>query len=127
MTSSNIPDSFSMDELSNMLENAPQEDELHASQEEDDKFTEEFMEKAANEGLDLMTDSCKDPAVHKLAVLKVCHNMIVWHTHVGEAAFAVETLAAAHAWLRDAGKWQSMMDIVSNISLGDNDHWCDHD
>ena len=115
-----------MDELSNMLENAPQEDELHASEEED-KFTEEFMEKAANEGLELMTDRCKDPAVHKLAVLKICHNMIVWHTHVGEAAFERGDEKCGAAWLRDAGKWQSMMDIVSNISLGDNDHWCDHD
>ena len=52
MTASNIPDSFNLDELSSLLENAPQEEELH-SENADKEITPEFIEGIANEALQL--------------------------------------------------------------------------
>ena len=53
-----IPNSFNLDELSAMLENAPQEEELHATEKE---LTPEFIEKVAIDALDKATEQCPDP------------------------------------------------------------------
>ena len=130
MTAS-VPDSFSMDELSNLLENAPQEEDLRAQHSDDCpgcpecEITDEKIENAAHAGLDLMCEQCDDPVVHKLALLKVAQNMVAWHTRVGENANERGDTDCGTAWLRDAGKWQAIMDIATSISLGPNDSWID--
>lgn len=108
-----------MDELSNLLENAPQEDELKAPQE----ITEALIESVADDGLQFMVERCDDPVVHKLALLKIAQNMVLWHSKVGEAANERGDEDCGTAWLRDAGKWQAIMDIVTSINIGPNDHW----
>ena len=76
-----IPNSFSMDELSNMLENAPQEDDLHAAvaNNADKELTPEQMEELAEEVLEYAYSKCTDPLVHKVVAMRVIHNMVEWH------------------------------------------------
>ena len=124
MTSS-VPDSFSMDELSNMLENAPQEEELHAAAENSDKeLTPEQIEDIAQEALDFASSKCDDPLVHKVIAMKVIHNMIQWHKHVSEKQYAEGHTASGGAWGRDAGKFQAVMDILCNVTVGPDDFTC---
>ena len=104
-----------------MLESAPKEEEI--KQEAEGVYTESAIEEAVWEGLQLMQDRVHDPVAHKLAVLKVCNNMVAWHSKVGETAHERGETECGNAWLRDAGKWQAVMDIVMSISLGDNDCW----
>jgi len=127
MTSS-IPDSFSPKALEELLESAPKEEELKAQHSDDcpgcpecEDPTEKAIEDAAHAGLDLMCDMVKDPLVHKVALLKVANNMVAWHTTVGENAMERGDTECGAAWLRDAGKWQAIMDIAMSISLGGND------
>ena len=127
MTSS-IPDSFSLDELSSLLETAPQEEELKAHSSDcpgcpECEITEDSINAAAHAGLDLMCERCDDPVVHKAALLQICNNMVQWHTRVGENANERGDSDCGTAWLRDAGKWQAIMDIAMSISLGPNDHY----
>lgn len=128
MTSS-IPDSFSMDELSNLLENAPQEEDLRAQHSDDCpgcpecEITEDRITLAAHQGLELMCERIDDPVVHKAALLQICNNMVGWHTRVGENAHERGDTDCGTAWSRDAGKWQAIMDIAMSISLGPNDFY----
>ena len=123
MTSS-IPDSFSMDELSNMLENAPQEEELHATEKE---LTPEFIEKVAMSALDMATEECPDPLVHKVIAMAVISRMVDWHKHVASRQLEEGNEASMGAWMRDAGKFQAVMDILCSIAIGPDDFTCNHE
>ena len=127
MTSS-VPDSFSMDELSNMLENAPQEDDLHAAADNSDKsFTPEFIEKIAQECLEAASEKCPDPLVHKVMAMMVVHRMVDWHKSVALRQLDDDNLESMGAWMRDAGKFQAVMDILCSIDIGPEDFTCSHE
>ena len=117
------PDSFSTADLRALLANAPIEDEVHAPQIDPQNPTEEQIEDVVNEALSLMTDKINDPVVHKLALLKIASNMALWHTKIGEKHFSEGCTEGGTSWMRDAGKFQAIMDIALSISLGDNDQW----
>ena len=123
MTSS-VPDSFSMDELSNMLENAPQEEELHATEKE---LTPEFIEKVAMDVLDKASEECPDPLVHKVIAMMVISRMVDWHKHVAQRQLDEGNITSMGAWMRDAGKFQSVMDILCSIAIGPDDFTCNHE
>ena len=122
MTSS-IPDSFSMDELSNMLESAPQEEELHAENSEKE-LTPEFIDEVACDALEFASKNCPDPLVHKVMAMTVIHRMIQWHRDVALRQLEEGNQASMGAWMRDAGKFQACMDILSSIMIGPDDFTC---
>ena len=119
-----IPDSFNLDELSAMLENAPQEEELHATEKE---LTPEFIEKVAMDALDKATEECPDPLVHKVMAMTVIHRMIDWHKHVALRQLEEDNQESMGAWMRDAGKFQAVMDILCSIAIGPDDFTCNHE
>ena len=124
MTSS-VPDSFSMDELSNMLENAPQEEDLHAAADNSDKeLTPEVIEGIAQEMLELATEKCPDPLVHKVMAMMIVHRMVDWHKGVAQRQLDDGNLMSMGAWMRDAGKFQAVMDILCSIAVGPQDFTC---
>ena len=112
-----------MSELKALLDNAPIEDEVHAPQIDPENFTQEQIEDVVTEALNLMTDKIKDPVVHKLALLRIASNMALWHTKIGEKHFSEGCVEGGTSWMRDAGKFQAIMDIALSISLGENDQW----
>ena len=85
-----------------MLENAPQEEELHATEKE---LSPEFIEKVAMDALDKATEECPDPLVHKVMAMTVIHRMIDWHKHVAIRQLEEGNQASMGAWMRDAGKF----------------------
>ena len=106
MTSS-VPDSFSMDELSNMLENAPQEEDLHTANNDDkQEYTPEYIENVAQECLELATEKCADPLVHKVMAMMIISRMVEWHNHCAERQLDDGHIKSAACWYRDAGKFQ---------------------
>ena len=54
-------------------------------------------------------------------MVMVLSNLIAWHTQVGERMFEEGETDSGRAWLRDAGKCQSMMDILYSIQCGEDD------
>ena len=117
------PDSFSAADLQALLANAPIEDEVHAPKIDPMNPTQDQIEAVVSEALDLMTDKIKDPVVHKLALLRIASNMALWHTKIGERHFSEGCVEGGTSWMRDAGKFQAIMDIALSVSLGDNDAW----
>ena len=121
MTSS-IPESFNMDQLSELLETAQSEDDLHTAADNSDKeLTPEFIESVAQEVLELATDKCPDPIVHKVIAMMVICRMVDWHKGVAIKQLEDGNEQSMGAWMRDAGKFQACMDILTSIAIGPDD------
>ena len=124
MTSS-IPESFNMDQLSELLETAQSEDDLHTAADNSDKeLTPEFIESVAQEVLELATDKCPDPIVHKVIAMMVICRMVDWHKGVATKQLEDGNEQSMGAWMRDAGKFQACMDILCSIAVGLHDFTC---
>ena len=114
-----------MDELSNMLENAPQEEDLHAAASNDGKdLTPEQMEELAEEILCDAASKCDDPLLHKVIAMRVIHNMVQWHMTVANKQYEDGNHESGGAWMRDAGKFQAVMNILSTVTVGPDDFTC---
>lgn len=130
MTSS-IPESFNLDQLSELLENAPSEDDIHSEScncNDDKEITPEFIDDCAMKALDFATELCGDPLVHKVMMLMIATRMVEWHTAIGQKQFEADEIQSGVCWLRDAGKFQAMLDSLMSISIGPDDytiHQCD--
>ena len=121
MTSS-IPESFNMDQLSELLESAQSEDDLHTAADNSDKeLTPEFIESVAQEVLEIATDKCPDPLVHKVIAMMVICRMVDWHKGVAIKQLEDGNQESMGAWMRDAGKFQACMDILTSIAIGPDD------
>ena len=121
MTSS-IPESFNMDQLSELLETAQSEDELHTAADNSDKeLTPEVIEGIAQEALELATEKCPDPLVHKVMAMMVICRMVDWHKGVAIKQLEDGNQESMGAWMRDAGKFQACMDILTSIAIGPDD------
>ena len=112
-----------MDELNAALESAPKEDELK-SQIEKREYSQEYIEQVAEDALEMASGLVKDPVVHKVMAMMIINRMIAWHTMVGENQLNEGNQDGAICWFRDAGKFQSMMDSLMMISVGDSDFTC---
>ena len=116
-----------MDDLSKLLETAQSEEELHSADNSDKELTPEFIEGIASEMLDLASEKCKDPLVHKVMAMMVINNMIAWHKGVAIKQLEECNEASMGAWMRDAGKFQACMDIFTSIAIGPDDFTCSHE
>ena len=125
MTSA-VPESFNMDQLSELLESAQSEDDLHIADNSDKELSPEFIEDVALKALDSATDSCPDPLVHKVMAMMVISRMVDWHKGVAIRQLEEGNQESMGAWMRDAGKFQAVMDILSSIAIGPEDFTCDH-
>ena len=124
MTSS-IPESFSMDDLEKALETAvPDIVDIHN---EDKELSPEFIESVALEALDAATEKCPDPLVHKVMAMMVISRMVDWHKGVAMRQLEEGNRESMAAWMRDAGKFQAVMDILCSIAIGPDDFTCNHE
>ena len=143
MTSSSIPDGFSMGELELLQKAAAEREEAEAAEAaeaeadmtEQEKIereafggkTREDIRAAVEKACDDVMEVCGHPVAHKVMAMQIIVNMIEWHNKRGINFMTEdgETECGA-AWLRDAGKFQACMDILTSISLGKEDWTCDN-
>ena len=52
--------------------------------------------------------------------------MVDWHKAVAIRQLEEGNQESMGAWMRDAGKFQAVMDILSSIAIGPEDFTCDH-
>ena len=119
MTSS-IPDGISFGDLEALRENAPAEVEPVEKTDEpkfDGKTQQEVVDIAQHCVQDAI-DQCNDPMVHKVMLFEIIENFIRWHT---EAGITQDDDRSKICWLRDAGKFQAMANILSCVSVGPDD------
>ena len=75
----------------------------------------------ADEGLTLIQEKCAHPLGHKVAAIIVMGNMLNWHTKMAEQMMEDGEFTPASGWLKDAGKFQAIMNILQTIEIGDDD------
>lgn len=120
MTSS-VPDGISFSDLEALRANAPS-DETQSVEKTDgptfDGKTQDEVIEIAKKHVQQAIDECNDPMVHKIMVFEMLENMIRWHS---EAGIDQDDDRSKVCWLRDAGKFQAMCNILSCISVGPDD------
>ena len=131
MTAS-IPDGFSMGELEILQEaaakkDAEREEEAAKAKSEavyDGKTKEEVVD-IAGDLVQEAIDKCNDPMVHKIMMMMIIDNYLEWHTKAGIAQMEDGEERSAVCWLRDAGKFQAIHNILSTVTTGPNDWTCE--
>ena len=126
MTAS-IPNSFNSDELQKLMDNAPHEADCQcgecpskASSDTSD-YSEERINDIVIEALNDMGELSPGPLVHKVAMMAICERMYDWHVTMGEKLMEDDDTKAASAWLKDAGHFQVIFNILRCISVGKED------
>ena len=117
-----IPDSFNVNELAELLATAKQEEDIHAEAANKDKeLTPEMIIEISEKIIEDSAQEYKSPVVHKAIVVGILRRMIHWHTEMGKKFMAEDQVQTGVAWMRDAGKFQAMCDILFNVSVDDDD------
>ena len=122
----NVPDSFSMKELEDMMSTAiPEEiaqeceDQVDIHDNSEERLT-ELAVKIVNQSNDL-TDG---PLLNKVMALDILARLIDWHTKLGTEMMEKGEDRSGVSWLRDAGKLQAAACLLSDVSLGSDDFTC---
>lgn len=113
----NIPDGISSEELENHLKTAvPDEHETV------DLSTDLFDQ--ADYWITRAAKGSDNPLiVHKLMIVAIIDRMIQFHERVAER-ISQEGDETGEAWLKDAGKFQAIMNILQTIECGPDDPLC---
>ena len=117
------PDSISFEDLADLMFDAkkevePADKEAHASY---DGHTEDQVLKVVHDKLSEMTDEINHPIVHKLAACEIIHSLMEWHTNAAKSVVEDGQTTTAIGWAKDAGKLQAIMNILTTVSVCDDD------
>ena len=126
-----IPSSFSSEDLQELLANAPHEEDCQCGDCPtgegpfgEQGLTDEQVTQIAYELLDQAQDKCDDPIVHKIMFIMIANNMLSWHSKMGVRFAEQGEPEQALGWLRDAGKFQAILNILDTINVGPDDFTC---
>ena len=115
-----------MEELLALQENAPAEQECEECEEGPfSGLSQSALCELVDKAMKDLSEACAHPMSHKVAVFYVLQNMVTWHTQMGISQMEEGDTESGVSWLRDAGKFQAMSNILSSISLGPNDFTCE--
>ena len=128
MTAS-IPNSFSSDDLQRLMDNAVPEPEANDPQdpldiELYDGHTQRSIEQRVEEMISDLGAEIRGPLAHKVAMIAICRSMFEWHNTMGTNHMEEGRTVSAQCWLRDAGQFQVIHNILVNISVGNEDFTC---
>ena len=127
MTAS-IPDGFSMGELELLQKVAAENDAEREAETAKDKSEALYDGKNREEVVDIAMDlvqeaieKCNDPIVHKMMMVMIIDNFLEWHTKAGLTQMEDGEELATVSWLRDAGKFQAIANILESVTVGPHD------
>ena len=126
MTAS-VPNGFSQEDLQKLLAQAQSEESVESEGCPQDGLTDyqQRIIKVAEDRVQSALDELSDPLVHKAMLIIICHRFIDFHNHIGAKYVGTDEAETAAAWLRDAGKFQAILNILASIQCGDNDFMTD--
>ena len=115
------PDSFSMEELKSLLENAPTDVTDKPADGPYDGFTKEQIIEMAEKTVSDLHEKCSHPIAQKVVVDIIIRAFLGWHSESGMEQSRDGAHKSALFWSRDAGKFQAVMCILDTIGLCDDD------
>ncbi len=119
--STSVPDGISFADLQALAKDAPDDSAIVPTDGPFNGLTEEQLKDLVDTQLELIHDGCPHPMFAKAIVWRIIGNMIAWHTAAGESQFKDGETQSAVCWLRDAGKFQAILDILMSIHVGNGD------
>ncbi len=120
MTAS-IPDGISFADLQALAKDAPDDTAIVPTEGPYAGLNEEELKDLIDAWLENMHETNGHPMFAKAIVWRILSHMIEWHTAAGQHQFEEGDTQSAVCWLRDAGKFQSMTNILHTINIGPND------
>ena len=116
------PDSISFEDLADLMIDAKKEVEpVDKEAGPYDGRTADEVSEVVKDKLSDMTDEINHPIVHKLAACEIIHSLMQWHTKAAERLAESDDTVVAIGWAKDAGKLQAIMNILTTISVSDDD------
>ena len=120
MTAS-IPDGISFADLEAFAKDAPEDTAIVPTKGPFNGLSEDELKDLVDVHLDLIHEACPDPMFAKAIVWRLISNMAHWHTDAGKSQFEDGETEAAVCWLRDAGKFQAIGNVLQTINVGPHD------
>ena len=119
--STSVPDGISFADLQALAKNAPDDSAIVPTEGPFAGLNEEELKDLVDTWLNNMHETNGHPMFAKAIVWRIISNMVAWHTGAGEQQFKDGETQSAVCWLRDAGKFQAILDILMSIHVGDGD------
>ena len=121
--STSIPDGISFKDLEGLADNAQREEDVQKEPTYGENgATKEDVHKLVDKLLDQATSDIHDPMIFKIFALETISRLMGWHTNAGVDQFQEKEEQSGVCWLRDAGKLQACIAILTGITIG-NDDW----
>ena len=121
MTASSVPDGISFADLEALAKDAPDDTSIVPTKGPFNGLSEDQLKDLVDSHLDIIRKACPDPMFVKAIVWRLIDNMIHWHTEAGKSQFEDSEYDAAVYWLRDAGKFQAIGNVLQTINVGPHD------
>ena len=127
MTSS-IPNSFSSDDLKNLLKTAPSDVECSDPAKDIEDILQSYCDDLQFQ-MDKFSREMDIPPqfVGKALAIYTCIRLIAWHSTISSKHMEENELAEALQWARDAGKIQSIVCILRSIEVCPEDFLFDYE
>ena len=119
--STSVPDGISFADLEALAKDAPDDTAIVPTKGPFNGLSEEQLKDLVDVHLDIIHEACPDPMFVKALLWRLINNMIHWHTEAGKYQFEDGEHDAAVCWLRDAGKFQAIGNLLQTINVGPND------
>ena len=119
--STSVPDGISFADLEKLAKDAPDDTAIVPTKGPFNGLSEDQLKDLVDSYLDIIHEACPDPMFVKALVWRLINNMIHWHTEAGKSQFEDNEHDAAVCWLRDAGKFQAIGNVLQTINVGPHD------
>ena len=119
--STSVPDGISFADLQALAKDAPDEAVNVPTKGPFNGLSEDELKDLVDAHLELIHEVCPDPMFAKALLWRLANNMIGWHTEAGKYQLEEGETQAAVCWLRDAGKFQAIGNILQTINVGPHD------
>ena len=123
-----VPASISTAELTNMLNDAPSDEDqvgctctCNHSNELYDGLTQFQLEELVNDCAQALLNKCNDPLAHKVLILFCLNSLTEFHDTVSEKTYKAGSPEQAQAWAIDQGRLHSAYQIIREVEIGPND------
>ena len=119
--STSVPDGISFADLQALAKDAPDDSSIVPTKGPFNGLSEDQLKDLVDTHLELIHEACPDPMFAKALLWRIVDHMIIWHTEAGKSQFESGENDAAVCWLRDAGKFQAIGNLLQTINVGPHD------
>ena len=126
-----IPSSISTADLTNMLDEAPSDEDQVSGYCTCNKdsgpfagFTREQLTEFVEDSVKEAMDNCSHPMVHKLMAIKCLLQLGGFHKTMAESMLEEGEKDSALCWMSDEGQLYSAYKLLTSVGMGADDWYC---